>query len=145
MNLSSKVTTLEQLRATAVRSQGLAAQAAVLAAEALEEMDAIKADKPTATAITIPTTGWTEEEIDESSAEADSSAYPYYIDLAVAGVTAIDRADITISPNSVEAATACGLCPTTETRAGIIRLRTVEPPAEPLAAEYWISSGKETN
>lgn len=96
---------------------------------ALEEMDAAKADKGTAAAITIPSEGWTEDEGE------------YYIDLDAANVTASDRADITISPESAEAATTCGLCATSETLAGKIRLRSAEPPAEPLTAEYWTEKG----
>ena len=101
--------------------------------EAIEELDKAKLDKPEIVAATIPATGW----------KSDGAAgYPYYYDLAVAGITAADIATVTLSPASVSAAVACGMCPTNETIAGAIRFRANEPPTRAVAVEYEIAKGK---
>ena len=53
----------------------------------------------------------------------------------------MDIADVRIAPSSQPAAIACGLCATSETLTGVIRLRAVSAPAEALAAEYVITKG----
>ena len=102
--------------------------------EALEEMAAAKADKPSAVSATLPATGWNRD---------GSSAYPYYYDLAAAGVTAADIASVTVSLSGIGAAVACGLCPTNETIADAIRFRSYEAPTAAIAVEYEIAKGSE--
>ena len=97
--------------------------------EAMEELDAVKADKSEGVAVTIPATGWSQ----------DSGAYPYYYDIAADGVTAKDRADLALAPASIAAAIACGICPAT----GVIRVRAAKVPAAEMSGEYWICIGKE--
>ena len=108
------------------------AQVAQAAAEAMEEMDAVKADKSEGVAVTIPATGWSQ----------DSGAYPYYYDIAADGVTAKDRADLALAPASIQAAVACGMCPATETLAGVIRVRAAKIPTAEMSGEYWVMKGK---
>ena len=135
----SKYALLESLRASAIASRnyvaGLIGDVAGTVADALEELWQAKADKTNAVAVTIPVSGWNED--------ASSASYPYYYDIAVTGVTASDRAEITIAPGSLDTAKACGLCPTNETMAGKIRVRATSVPAAAIAAEYWLSDGKE--
>ena len=102
--------------------------------EALEEMAAAKADKPSAVSATLPATGWNRD---------GSSAYPYYYDLAAAGVTAADIASVTVSPSGIGVAVACGLCPTNETIVDAIRFRSYEVPMATIAVEYEIAKGSE--
>lgn len=102
--------------------------------ELFEEVDAVKLDKPQAVAVSIPTTGWQTD-------EAEDAAYPLYCDISVSGLTPVDIADVRIAPGSQPAAIACGLCATSETLAGVIRLRAASAPAEALAAEYVITKG----
>ena len=102
--------------------------------ELFEEVDAVKLDKPQAVAVSIPATGWQTD-------EAEDAAYPLYCDISVSGLTPVDIADVRIAPGSQPAAIACGLCATSETLAGVIRLRAVSVPAEALAAEYVITKG----
>lgn len=102
--------------------------------ELFEEVDAVKLDKPQAVAVSIPATGWQTD-------EAEDAAYPLYYDITVPGLTAVDIADVRIAPGSQPAAIACGLCATSETLAGVIRLRAVSAPTEALAAEYVITKG----
>lgn len=102
--------------------------------ELFEEVDAVKLDKPQAVAVSIPATGWQTD-------EAEDAAYPLYCDISVSGLTPVDIADVRIAPGSQPAAIACGLCATSETLAGVIRLRAVSAPAEVLSAEYVITKG----
>ena len=99
-----------------------------------EEVDAVKLDKPQAVAVSIPATGWQTD-------EAEDAAYPLYCDISVSGLAPVDIADVRIAPGSQPAAIACGLCATSETLAGVIRLRAVSAPTEALAAEYVITKG----
>lgn len=102
--------------------------------ELFEEVDAVKLDKPQAVAVSIPATGWQTD-------AAEDAAYPLYCDISVSGLTPVDIADVRIAPGSQPAAIACGLCTTSETLAGVIRLRAASAPAEALAAEYVITKG----
>lgn len=102
--------------------------------ELFEEVDAVKLDKPQAVAVSIPATGWQMD-------AAEDAAYPLYCDISVSGLAPVDIADVRIAPGSQPAAIACGLCATSETLAGVIRLRAVSAPTEALAAEYVITKG----
>lgn len=136
----AKLTAIQHLQACAEAARnfinGLVSQLATTTAEAIEEIETIKADKTASASMSIPADGWTTDDT--------VSAYPYYYDFAVDGVTALDRAIITISPNSQETAISCGICPTNETLAGTIRIRSKQSPAESISAEYWIEQGKES-
>lgn len=134
-----KLTLTEHLKACAEAAKnftnGLVGELAQSVTDALVELETVKADKPGSMEITIPTTGWTEDE--------SIAAYPVYYDIAVEGVTANDRAAITIAPGSLGTAKTCGLCATNETMAGKIRVRAIQVPAEAISAEFWIEDGKE--
>ena len=134
----SKVTVFEHLKACAEEARdyagGLVAKLAKTATEAIEELEQAKADKAQSVAITIPATGW---------ASDSGGDYPHYYDIAAEGVTANDRAAITIAPGSLGTAKTCGLCATNETMAGKIRVRAIQVPAEAISAEFWIEDGKE--
>ena len=102
--------------------------------ELFEEVDAVKLDKPQAVAVSIPATGWQTD-------AAEDAAYPLPCDISVSGLPPVAIADVRTAPGSQPAAIACGLCTTSETLAGVIRLRAVSAPAEALAAEYVITKG----
>ena len=123
----NKLPRLSHLRSSIIRIAGVVA-------DALDEMAAAKADKPSIVSATLPATGWNRD---------GSSAYPYYYDLAAAGVTAADIASVTVSPSGIGAAVACGLCPTNETIADAIRFRSYEAPTAAIAVEYEIAKGSE--
>lgn len=134
----SKITVFEHLKACAEEARdyagGLVAKLAKTATEAIEELEQAKADKAQSVAITIPAAGW---------ASDSGGDYPHYYDIAAEGVTANDRAAITIAPGSLGTAKTCGLCATNETMAGKIRVRAIQVPAEAISAEFWIEDGKE--
>lgn len=134
----SKLTVFEHLKACAEAAKsyatGLFGELAQTVTEAIGELESVKANKAEAAAVTIPTTGW----------QSDSSGdYPHYYDITAEGVTASDRAEITIAPGSLGTAKTCGLCATNETMAGKIRVRAIQVPAEAISAEFWIEDGKE--
>lgn len=136
--MANKFTVLTHLRSVAARARDFASDLVASLAEAttavIEELDAEKADKSVSVAFDIPVTGWVLDETTE---------YPYYYDIAVTGVTAYDRATVSIAPNSMSMAVSCELCPTNETLAGKIRIRAMSIPADVISCEYWIEQGKE--
>lgn len=91
-----------------------------------------KQDKLDGVLVTIPADGW-----DSDSTET----YPKYYDIAATGITASDRASVDIAPASMSTAVACGLCQTTETLDGKIRIRAVSVPTASMTANYWIEKG----
>lgn len=129
------LTTMEQMRMASERSLSAASDVAKAAAEAIREaLDILKADKPKATTISIAADG---------RVASESTTYPYQYDIEIEDITANDRAVITIDPESVDTAVACGLCPSNESMAGLVRLYSVSVPESSIAAEYWIETGKE--
>ncbi|HJB36563.1 MAG TPA: hypothetical protein H9942_00660 [Candidatus Acutalibacter ornithocaccae] len=133
-----KVTLLSHLKSCAEAAKnfanGLAGQITQAVTEALEEMESLKADKPARVAIEIPTTGW----VDDGTGD-----YPHHYDISASGVTAADKVDIVVAPDSAIAALHCDFCPSTETLAGIIRIRAMSTPTSTISAEYWVTQGKE--
>ncbi|MCM1295508.1 MAG: hypothetical protein NC311_08180 [Muribaculaceae bacterium] len=129
---------IKAIKATAEQYGSAVAALAQSTAASLEEVDGLldgKAEKAAAVEVTIPASGWKQG--------SGNASYPYYYDIAEAGATAKDRADVTISPESVGVAVDCGLCPTTETLQGAIRVRSAVKPTADLTAEYWMHQGKE--
>lgn len=127
----------KQLKACAVAAKNYAASLVLKVIEEtgkdLDELDSSKADKPQAVSCTILTSGW----------QSDSTeGYPNYYDIPVSGVTAKDRAEVTLARSGLDTAVKSGICQTCETLAGKIRLRAASIPALDIAAEYWIEQGK---
>lgn len=137
---SALLSTLSRTKQTADQNasavSGLGEDLAGLAETANAEIQSIKdtkQDKRNAVAVTLPASGWSSDSTVE---------YPYYYDLAVSGVTAKDRAEVTVAVPGLPAAEACGLCSTNETMAGKIRFRAKKAPSAAIAAEYWIEKGR---
>lgn len=85
-----------------------------------------------AAALSIPATGWK---------SSTSGPYKVYRDVSAASVTAADSVQVALAAGSMEAASACGLCPTVETLAGALRFRAVSAPKSALSGEYRILKG----
>lgn len=128
-----KLTTLAQMRSVAEKVSSFIGSIVQTVVDALEEMENTKADKVINASITIPTTGWKSD---------STSGYPYYYDISVSSVTANDCVSVVIAPSSQQTAAKCGLCPTNETLAGIIRIRSTSSPSSTISAQYWIEQGK---
>ena len=135
--MSRKITLVDHLKSCAQAAKtfagGLVAELAQTVTEAIEEMDGAKADKGSAVSVSISTAGWT--------SDTSVAAYPYRYDITASGVTAADRAEVTVAPSGLASASACGLCPTCETVAGAIRIRAKATPASAIAAQYWVEKG----
>lgn len=134
-----KMSLIEQLRASAEAAKTFAVGLFGSTTGAILEMEETKADKWTATPVTIPASGWNLAE--GQNAVAPSEAYPYYFDLSAEGVTAIDRATVTFAYASLVEVTRCGICQTCETANGRIRLWSATCPETNITAEYWIEQG----
>lgn len=144
---TGQAVTGEQLEETARRAHDHAADVAALSASLIETMAKVKADKGNSVALTIPVKGWASDEVEddetEDGDEPETDSYPYYLDIPIEGLTAKDRVDVTVAASSASAAVSCGLCPTTETLSGALRLRSASEPTETITAEYWVIYGKE--
>ena len=134
-----KLTYINHLKACAEAARnftnGLVANLAQTVTEAMQEMEAAKADKQASVSLTIPKTGWSDD--------AASTSYPKYLDITVSSITAKDSVNIAISPSSMAVAIACGMCPTNETSAGKIRIRAKSVPSANIQAEYRLNQGEE--
>lgn len=116
--------------------QGLATRTTQMFAEvdtALAEIDNEKLSKTSEITTNISTSGW--------QSDTSVSNYPYYYDLTITGVTVNDRVSVIIAPASVKTAVSCGICPTCESLAGKIRIRSVQIPSSVIAVRYRIEKG----
>lgn len=133
----SKVTAASHLKACGEAAKGFVAglvgELAAQVAEALAELESLKADKPQAVSVVLSASGWLD----------GGGDYPKYYDIAAPGVTAKDRAEVVIAPDSLETARACGMCGVCETLADKVRVRALRAPTASIAAEYWVQEGKE--
>lgn len=112
----------------------VAQEAKKYAAGLASELNRAKVDRLSSVPVTIKADGWVKDETWEE--------YPLRYDITVNDVTATDRADIILSPNSLTAAMDCGVCQTCETQAGKICIWARKAPAEALTAEYRIIQGE---
>lgn len=126
--MSNALTTLDQLRSAASQSSNATAKVASAAA-ALEEMHGLKADRETFVSFSIPVTGW----------KSDSSVpgYTKYIDIKVDGLTAADSVGVDVDPSSSAVARAADFT-STESMAGVLRLRAASVPSAAISAQYHI-------
>ena len=133
----SKRALWQHIRASALTAtyftSGLIAELELTVSDAVGELADLKADKTESVSAIIPAAGWSSD---------SSTSYPNYYDIPVTGVTAQDRAEITLQLDSLETAKTCGLCPTNETLVGKIRVRASSVPTSALNIEYWIEKGR---
>ena len=127
--MSNALTTLDQLRSAASQSSNATAKVASAAAAALDEMHGLKADRATFVSFSIPVTGW----------KSDSSVpgYTKYIDIKVDGLTAADSVGVDVAPSSSAVARAADFT-STESMAGVLRLRAASVPSAAISAQYHI-------
>ena len=102
---------------------------AAATAEAIEEVEAAKADKAEWVGVTISASGWV--------SDASVPEKPYRYDISVSDVTEAGSADVNISVSAAK----CGLSARTSTAAGKIQLRAKTKPSADMAAEYRIWKG----
>nr|DAM97863.1 MAG TPA: baseplate protein [Caudoviricetes sp.] len=86
------------------------------------------AEKMSLVSVTIPTTGWSQD---------DNSAYPNYIDIVATGITRNDCVALVISPDSNAIAKKCYFT-STEALPNYLRVRSRNIPTEPINAFYYV-------
>ena len=118
------------LRAKAYTSSHLSVLAEMMA-DSLEEVDAVKADKPEYIDFTIPATGW--------KTDNTVPGYTHYLDIQVKGLTADDKVDVRVAPASKAVADAARFT-ATESLAGVLRLRAANVPSAAITAQYDVSA-----
>lgn len=101
--------------------------------DALEEMESTKADKPKSEPLTIPTSGWVED---------DTAGYPNYVDIPAQGITSADRLIVVIAAEHQALAASCKICRTCESMEGAIRIRAGTIPTAAIQAVYWLDEGR---
>jgi len=72
---------------------------------------------------------------------SDETSWPYYYDVAVAGLTDEIKADVTVCRESLDVATACKFCPVNQTFDGVLRLFAGSVPAGNITITYSFLEG----
>ena len=129
LTLTSQIKTV--LQRVKTYSVGHIAELAQTVSNLLEEVDKVKADKPEYIDITIPATGW--------KTDNTVPGYTHYLDIQVKGLTADDKVDVRVAPASKAVADAARFT-TTESLAGVLRLRAANVPSAAITAQYDVSA-----
>ena len=129
LTLTSQIKTV--LQRVKTYSVGHIAELAQTVSNLLEEVDKVKADKPEYIDFTIPATGW--------KTDNTVPGYTHYLDIPVEGLTADDKVDVRVAPASKAVADAARFT-TTESLAGVLRLRAANVPSAAITAQYDVSA-----
>ena len=129
LTLTSQIKTV--LQRVKTYSVGHIAELAQTVSNLLEEVDKVKADKPEYIDITIPATGW--------KTDNTVPGYTHYLDIPVEDLTADDKVDVRVAPASKAVADAARFT-TTESLAGVLRLRAANVPSAAITAQYDVSA-----
>ena len=129
MTLTSQIKTA--LLKVKTYTTGHLAELSSTVSELLEEVDKVKADKPQYIDFAVPTTGW--------KTDNTVPGYTHYLDIPVEGLTADDKVDVRVAPASKAVADAARFT-TTESLAGVLRLRAANVPSAAITAQYDVSA-----
>ena len=116
---------LAGLQELALRTLQELAKTTTACSNAMNALDAAKADRLELHAVTIPAAGWKKDD------------HGCYIDLNMPGLTADDSIAVLIEPDSADAAKAAMLDSTTQSSTDTLRLRAWKMPTEDLHAHYY--------
>ena len=130
LTLTSQIKTV--LQRVKTYSVGHIAELAQTVSNLLEEVDKVKADKPEYIDIIIPATGW--------QTDSTVTGYTHYLDIPISNLTENDEVAVTVVPASKAVADAARFT-TTESLAGVLRLRAANVPSAAITAQYHISAG----
>lgn len=130
LTLTSQIKTV--LQRVKIYSVGHIAELAQTVYNLLEEVDKVKADKPEYIDFTIPATGW--------QTDGTVPGYTHYLDIPISGLTENDEVAVTVIPASKAVADAARFA-STQSFAGVLRLRAANVPAAAITAQYHISAG----
>jgi len=129
--MEPKVSGLGHLKALALRVNSLVGQVAEAAANAIEELAGIKADKAVFITATLIPAGWKAT----PDSEVAKAGWPYAYDIPVAGATDKDGSEVIIQPASQPAAARCGVCSSNKTTSGVVRLYAAKAPDQAITAQ----------
>ncbi len=116
---------LAGLQELALRTLQELAKTTTACSNAMNALDAAKADRVELHAVTIPAAGWKKDD------------HGCYIDLNMPGLTADDSIAVLIEPDSADAAKAAVLDSTTQSSTDTLRLRAWKMPTADLHAHYY--------
>ena len=116
---------LAGLQELALRTLQELAKTTTACSNAMNALDAAKADRLELHAVTIPAAGWKKDD------------HGCYIDLDMPGLTANDSIAVLIEPDSADAAKAAVLDSTTQSSTDTLRLRAWKMPTADLHAHYY--------
>ena len=116
---------LAGLQELALRTLQELAKTTTACSNAMNALDAAKADRLELHAVTIPAAGWKKDD------------HGCYIDLNMPGLTADDSIAVLIEPDSADAARAAVLDSTTQSSTDTLRLRAWKMPTADLHAHYY--------
>lgn len=116
---------LAGLQELALRTLQELAKTTTACSNAMNALDAAKADRLKLHAVTIPAAGWKKDD------------HGCYIDLNMPGLTADDSIAVLIEPDSADAAKAAVLDSTTQSSTDTLRLRAWKMPTADLHAHYY--------
>ena len=116
---------LAGLQELALRTLQELAKTTTACSNAMNTLDAAKADRLELHAVTIPAAGWKKDD------------HGCYIDLNMPGLTADDSIAVLIEPDSADAAKAAVLDSTTQSSTDTLRLRAWKMPTADLHAHYY--------
>ena len=116
---------LAGLQELALRTLQELAKTTTACSNAMNALDAAKADRLELHAVTIPAAGWKKDD------------HGCYIDLNMPGLTADDSIAVLIEPDSADAAKAAVLDSTTQSSTDTLRLRAWKMPTADLHAHYY--------
>lgn len=116
---------LAGLQELALRTLQELAKTTTACSNAMNALDAAKADRLELHAVTIPAAGWKKDD------------HGCYIDLNMPGLTADDSIAVLIEPDSADSAKAAVLDSTTQSSTDTLRLRAWKMPTADLHAHYY--------
>lgn len=129
----SKSTSLDQLRALAIKTVTSDSKNLTAINSAITELDEKKADKPSFISFTLQPSAWV------SGTNGD---FKYYANISVVGITASDGANVVLDVPSQALAGISGLCPSGETLSGAIKLWSKQAPAGNISGNYEIKKAR---
>jgi hypothetical protein len=136
-----KLTLIEHLKACAEAARAFTdsriGTIAGSVSDCLEEMDGVKADKASFSTATLSSSGWTTH----TDTDYKSAGYAYRYALALSSATAADSADCNLTPDSLSAASECGMCPDVFVADGYVYFYAAAVPSSAISVQVRLIPG----
>jgi hypothetical protein len=138
---NTDISNVGQLRRLALRnysySGGIVAELASAVTDALEDVESTKADKASFSTATLSSSGWTTH----TDTDYKSAGYTYRYALALSSATAADSADCNLTPDSLSAASECGMCPDVYVADGYVYFYAAAVPSSTISVQVRLIPG----